>query len=105
MLASIYMLDYVICLFVCISMLFFIMYVDVCVCSLHTDITVCLLCLVFKSGDDIEVCSNSVLHAKSRNSMSNNLKTVNYDCVLLVLELGLDWQVSTTLLRLLALVW
>ena len=63
------------------------------------------MCLVFKSSDDIEVRSNCVLRAKSRNSMNNNLKTANYDCVLLVLELGLDWQVSTTLLRLLALVW
>ena len=76
-----------------------------CICSLYIDIPVCLLCLVFKSGDDIEVCSNCVLRAKSRNSMSNNLKTANYDRVLFVLELSFDRQVSTTLLRLLALVW
>ena len=77
----------------------------ICMCSLYTDITVCLLCLVFKLGDDVEVRSNYVLRAKSRNSISNNLKTANYECVLLVLELSLDQQVSTTLLRLPALVW
>ena len=72
----------------------------ICICSLYTDITVCLLCLVFKSGNDFEVRSNCVLRVKSRNLMDNNLKTANYDYVLLVLELSLDQQVSTTLLRL-----
>ena len=71
-----------------------------CICSLYTDITVYLLYLVFKLSDDFEVCSNCVLLAKFRNLMDNNLKTVNHCCELLVLELGLDRQVSMTLLRL-----
>ena len=75
---------------VCISMLFLLTIECMLIHVYVSHIPVCLLCLVFKFGDDIEVRSNYVLRAKSRNLMSNNLKTANYDCVLLVLELSLD---------------